>query len=299
MRLRRAVVVLVLGCIALWLLCPVSARADTTLPLLMTRNQLQRMSAENQPVRIIDARPPEAYSQSHIPGSVNYSARGTLRNERGMLPSLRILTTSLSRLGLSANTPIVIYDQGNYREAARLFWLFESFGWAGRVAVLEGGISHWIQEGRDVNTAVPDIAPQQVLLTIDDQRLVTRKAAQIAAHEQASTFLLDNRDLAQDGKLVEDELFSGAIPGALSLPWSWIFQSGRQFKTPGELQYLNHILPDKALILYCRNGYDSPLVYFAFRRVGRNVAVYYGGLDEWLGDKQLPVDYEPLDSVIK
>lgn len=296
---RWAIVTMALFVGAVFLVSPTLSWATEEGTLLISRNQLHRMLIQNQPVRIIDARAPEFYARGHLPGSVNYSARATLRNDRGMFPSLRVLTANISRLGLTPGVPIVIYDQSGYREAARLFWIFESLGWAGQVSILEGGITQWILEGRDVDTDVPEITSVPVLLTIDDTRLVTRRAVQVAANEQTSTALIDTRELLPAGKALEMELFSGAIPGAVSLPWSWVFQGGRQLKTTSELQYLNQILPGQSLILYCRNGYDSLLVYFAFRRAGRDVAVYFGGLDEWLSDKQLPVNYEPLDNVIK
>jgi 3-mercaptopyruvate sulfurtransferase SseA len=69
--------------------------------------------------------------------------------------------------------------------AGRLWWLLR---WLGhdRVAVLDGGIDHWIGEGRAVSTAVPRSAPAVLKVDLRDSVVEQRRRARWSCRPSAS-----------------------------------------------------------------------------------------------------------------
>ena len=121
------------------------------------------------------------FRESHIPGAVflhldrDLSGPMTGRNGRHPLPSPDRLAECFGRIGIGANTQVVVYDDAGGMIAGRLWW---SLRWMGHdaVALLDGGWQAWLAAG-GVTTAViktrpgvafaPRIQPQ-MLVNIED-----------------------------------------------------------------------------------------------------------------------------------
>jgi thiosulfate/3-mercaptopyruvate sulfurtransferase len=263
---------------------------------LLRRDQLLQMLRQKDPILVLDARSTELYRQGHIEGSLNFSADSTIRDFIGGLPSLRAVQEQFSRLGVTDDRRIVVYDHGDYRDAARIFWLLELFGFAGKVSVLEGGFGQWVLENRQVSPEQVVVKPTSVIVTIDPDRVATRLAMRLAMEDPLAQ-IIDVREPEQiwDGDV---RYRNGYIPGAVSVPWAGFFQSTpRTELRKEEFAWLNTLFPGRRIILYCLSGKDSPLVYFAFRLAGREVTVYGGGWDEWRRDLQLPVESMSINPI--
>src|SRR2546429_135770 len=93
------------------------------------------------------------HAAAHIPGAVyahlghDLSGPKTGTNGRHPLPDPRTLAATFGRLGITSGIQVVAYDQDNGMYASRLWWLLR---WLGHdaVAVLDGGLSKWVAEGR-------------------------------------------------------------------------------------------------------------------------------------------------------
>jgi thiosulfate/3-mercaptopyruvate sulfurtransferase len=278
--------------------------------LLIDLSRFDRLQQSQEKMILLDARAAEAYFAGHLPGSVNYDAALTLNRGTGGLPSLRQVQAQLSRLGLTpeGDKKIVVYDQGDLLDAARIFWILELFGFSGRVAVLEGGVTRWQQEGRALSLENSIMEPVSVILTIDPDRVATKLAVRLAVEDQL-TQIVDvrlpanivalNPDAAPDQAARDEPAHRiGYIPGAVSLPWIELLAADRQqMKSMEELGFLTSLYRNQKIILYCLSGRESALAYLAFRRVGRLVAVYGGGWNEWRQDRVLPIE-TPLQKPI-
>src|SRR3546814_9636383 len=66
-----------------------------------------------------------------------------------MLPPPHIFSAKVRRLGLGDGLRLVIYDQRGIFSAPRVWWTFRAFGHE-EVAVLDGGLPKWLNEGRPV-----------------------------------------------------------------------------------------------------------------------------------------------------
>src|ERR671912_460764 len=107
--------------------------------LLIAAEELSRAVAGEGGVRplLLDLRTPDAYAAGHIPGALHLDLFATR--------------------GVTASTPVVVYDDQSGVRAARAFWFLEYFGHPS-VRVLDGGFGAWTHGGfpitRDAAPAV-------------------------------------------------------------------------------------------------------------------------------------------------
>ena len=131
--------------------------------------------ASDADVRIVDMRwylfvpdktGREEYARGHIPGAVFVDIDADLSGlERGgpgrhPIPASATFAAAMSHAGVGAGTHVVAYDDQGGATAARLWWLLRYFG-HDEVSLLDGGITHWIAEGRPLETRTPRCAPRR------------------------------------------------------------------------------------------------------------------------------------------
>jgi thiosulfate/3-mercaptopyruvate sulfurtransferase len=105
-----------------------------------------------------------AWDSEHIPGArfahldENLSGPKTGRSGRHPLPDATALARWLGEQGVDMRKQVVTYDASGGFFAARLWWLLR---WLGHdtVAVLDGGLPKWKNEGREQTRAEPRIEP--------------------------------------------------------------------------------------------------------------------------------------------
>lgn len=77
-------------------------------------------------------------------------------------PDAERFQASVRALGIDAESTVIVYDGAAGQWAARLWWLFRSFGHE-RVAVLDGGLGAWRDEERPVEIGSPRASSEPVL----------------------------------------------------------------------------------------------------------------------------------------
>src|SRR5262245_65656770 len=100
----------------------------------------------------MDLRPPEAYSNGHIPGARSFDIFGiSLIDTRpqSLEAFLWIIEHLIQAKGVSSDSTVVIYDDVAGMRSARLFWFLEFFGHPD-VHVLNGGFNAWTATGLPV-----------------------------------------------------------------------------------------------------------------------------------------------------
>jgi thiosulfate/3-mercaptopyruvate sulfurtransferase len=101
----------------------------------------------------------------HLPGAVfadllhAFSAGGGHPFTR---PDERAFERAAASVGVRESSAVVAYDSAGGTWATRVWWLFRSYGFES-VAVLEGGLSTWLTEGRDVDTGPASPEPGSIL----------------------------------------------------------------------------------------------------------------------------------------
>jgi thiosulfate/3-mercaptopyruvate sulfurtransferase len=164
-----------------------------------------------------------AWFAGHIEGALHadlerdLSAPVTPLTGRHPLPSIETMTAVFSRYGIGAGTQVVCYDAGNGAYASRLWWMLRYLGHEA-VAVLDGGFSAWVAEGRPVSTRASSHPPARFAPRPRPQMLCD--AAGVIRALAGGELLVDVRGVERFAGVVEPlDAIAGHVPGAINLPF--------------------------------------------------------------------------------
>jgi len=259
-------------------------------------------------LRVVDARfqlgdaagGRRAWQQSHLPnaGYVHLddelSDHGKPASEgRHPLPEAEAFCQTLERLGISADSQVVVYDAAEgAMAAARLWWLLKLCRHE-RVAVLDGGLARWLALGLPVQTDDCLPSPGHYQATFDSS-LIASVEDVIDGLRQASACLLDARAPERfRGEIEPIDPVVGHIPGARNRPYLQNLASG-VFRDAEELRreftdLLAGRRPDET-ILSCGSGVTACHNLLAMEHAGLHGAhVYAGSWSGWISDGTRPV----------
>ena len=133
--------------------------------------------------------------------------------ERGRhpLPAGEDFEAAARRAGIGAGTSVVAYDEAGEGGAARLWWLLRHFG-HDDVAVLDGGLRAWRENGGPLDDGEPD-PPDPEPFSARPRSGDTATAEELARHEDG-TLLLDARAPERyRGEVEPVDAVAGHIPG--------------------------------------------------------------------------------------
>ena len=235
------------------------------------------------------------YEAGHLPGAVFVDLDAELAGPPGAggrhpLPEPEAFGAVLRRAGVSAGTPVVVYDGGLGWAAARAWWLLRWTGHAD-VRVLDGGLAAW--DG-PLTTEVPDPVegdfrpvPGGVgLLDADGAAALARKG-----------LLLDARAAERyRGDIEPIDRVGGHIPGAVSAPTSENAAADGRFRPAAELTARFGALgaaDAPAVGVYCGSGVSGAHQVLALEIAGIPAALYAGSWSQWSSDESRPVATGP------
>ncbi|MFD5327540.1 sulfurtransferase [Streptomyces sp. NPDC127092] len=235
------------------------------------------------------------YEAGHIPGAVYVDLDAELAGPPGSggrhpLPDVAEFGAVMRRAGVSADTPVVVYDGGLGWGAARAWWLLR---WAGHpdVRVLDGGLAAWTGElSKDVPDPVPgDFEPRPGALGLLD--------ADGAASLARSGLLLDARAGERyRGEVEPIDRVGGHIPGAVSAPTTENVGPDGRFLPSEALAARFTALgaaPETDVAVYCGSGVSGAHEVLALTLAGIPAALYAGSWSEWSSDPSRPVATGP------
>ncbi len=252
----------------------------------------------NPKLAVIDVRKVEDYKAAHIPGAISllgstfYVPAKGLSNE---LPFMDDLSDALADAGIGADSLVVVVetDGSRFSWATRVAWTLAYAGME-NVAVLSGGQAAWVKAGKPV--------------TAD----VAKKAkAKFSAKPKASYLALKADVLATKGQVVDARTYdtyfglvkqgfvaqAGHLPGAYSLPFSWITNADGLVKSKDDLAKYAATLgldPSMETIIYCDSGVLCTSWWWIMKEYlgWANVRSYDGSSQEITADPS--VKYVPL-----
>ena len=264
--------------------------------LLVTPQALSAALAGGASPLLLDLRPAEQYAAGHLPGAVHLDIWGISLIDTDPAPLksfLWIIEHLFAERGVSAERPVVVYEETSGTRAARAFWFLEFFGHPD-VRVLDGGVRAWTAAGFPLS--LQHVAPTPT--TWKGSRRVEVLATWKDVHDRigaGDAAILDTRsDGEYFGTLVRAAR-GGAIPGAVHLEWTRNLGPDGAFKPAADLQTMFEqagVTPDREVVPYCQGGYRAAHSYLALRLLGYpRLRNYLGSWKEW-GDKtELPIEH--------
>jgi len=194
---------------------------------------------------------------------------------RHPLPRIEKFSETISRLEISEDSHVVIYDDKNgSNAAARTWWMLKSFGLE-NVQVLDGGTS-----GEEFFEKKNLIKKDQWLLPISTLEDVENELT------NNSATVIDVRDSYRyKGESEPIDLIAGHIPGAINIPFSENLDENGDFLKPEILKekYLKLLenKPEK-LIVHCGSGVTACHTILALTCAGFEIPnLYVGSWSEW------------------
>ncbi|MFI0982798.1 sulfurtransferase [Streptomyces sp. NPDC021093] len=235
------------------------------------------------------------YEAGHLPGAVYVDLDAELAGAPGSggrhpLPDPADFGAVMRRAGVSAGTPVVVYDGGTGWAAARAWWLLR---WTGHpdVRVLDGGLAAW--EG-GLSTEVPTPAEGDFRPVPGGVGLLDADAAAGLAD---AGLLLDARAAERyRGDVEPIDRVGGHIPGAVSAPTSENTAADGRFLPAAELKDRFGALgaaQASAVGVYCGSGVSGAHEVLALEIAGIPAALYAGSWSEWSSDESRPVATGP------
>ncbi|QSA98920.1 3-mercaptopyruvate sulfurtransferase [Methylococcus sp. EFPC2] len=238
------------------------------------------------------------YQQAHIPGALFFDIDEVADRSSGlphMLPSPEHFAAALGRLGIDAQTRVVVYDSNFFMASARLWWTFRVFGHE-RVSVLDGGLERWRASGYPVTR--DESSPAEIHYPIPSVRrdLVCDLAAMRRLSGEGSAQIVDARS---PGRFAGTEpeprpgLRSGHIPGSRNLFFKDLIDDHTRCLRPLEALatlFAPVVADERRIVATCGTGVTAAILALGLYRLGyQDIAVYDGSWTEWGGLDDTPV----------
>ncbi|MDN6862208.1 MULTISPECIES: sulfurtransferase [Pseudomonas] len=239
-----------------------------------------------------------SYAEGHIEGAQYADLERHLSGQvvRGVtgrhpLPAADTFAEQLRAWGISADTDVVLYDDGPGAYAARAWWLLAWLGKRDGVSILDGGLKAWHSAGFPLSLGVPVTEPGSFVGQPDNHLLLDAEHLQERLGQPGMT-LIDARAPARfRGEVEPIDPIAGHIPGAQCAAFNENLGSDGRFLPAEQLKQrfaaqLQGRSPEE-LVAYCGSGVTACHNLFALSLAGYPLGkLYAGSWSEWITDSK-------------
>ncbi|NUU60085.1 sulfurtransferase [Paenibacillus agri] len=241
---------------------------------------------------LLDARA-NNYEISHIPGAYWLNVKALKEPVQKSIVPKEQVQQLLEGFGITNESTIVIYDEGNNVLATRAFYVLEYYGLRDQLKLLNGGFAAWTAEGYEVSSDQPSPRRESSISLNANPLLITSKEELQAGLQ--NVILLDTRNILEyTGEDQRNNRRGGRIPGAIHKEWRDALQETDErgvtrFKDNSTLEREfaeAGLQRERIIIPYCQTNQRGAHTYFVLRLLGYpDIRPYEGSWEEWGNDE--------------
>lgn len=236
--------------------------------------------------KILDLRIQEKFEKGHIAGSIHIDSELFIRrNDEGInvVPDKEVILTALKEKGVNNDDTLILVDDVFNLNCSIAVWVFHYYGFY-NVKLLDGALSKWEKENRQLTTEVAFYPFGNIDFTVDNPSIcITKDEILMNIYSEDCTFIDNRSDYA-----IDYDQQGGIIPGAKQFFYLDIFEEYPNYFILKDLKNIlkelheKDITEDKTIVLYCESAPQSALVYLIMKELGYpDVKLYLAGYEEW------------------
>lgn len=240
-----------------------------------------------------------SYEESHIKGAVRVDVETELSSPvkkhggRHPLPNVEELKITFENIGISNDSIVVAYDEGDLSGSARLWWILKYLG-HDKVYVLNGGINVFSEIGGETNSVKIEIKKRKFEVNPNENMRVNMEYVRERLNKENIAIVDCRENIRYLGEFEPVDKKAGHIPGALNYFWMDILNKNEDrltIKSKKSLEeYFNKLKDFKEVIIYCGSGITASLVSLALTEADIEHKLYTGSFSDWISYEENGID---------
>jgi thiosulfate/3-mercaptopyruvate sulfurtransferase len=270
---------------------------ETISPIIQVTELLELY--ESDELIIVDASNGENaksnYENKHLDGAIFIDLNTQLaeikddlsNGGRHPLPKIENFSQTLSKLGISSKSHVVIYDDKNGSNASARFWWMLKAIVHNKVQVLNGGFQEAEKMNFPINSKKVNLN-QTELYKIDNWKLPITQLNEVEkVSSNGNHIVIDVREVKRfNGEFEPIDLIAGHIPGAINIPFAENLDKNGLFLSPNILkekyQKIFGNIKSENIILHCGSGVTACHSLLAIAYANLEIPkLYVGSWSEW------------------
>lgn len=239
-----------------------------------------------------------AYKEGHIPGAMCISLDKHLAGRTGEhggrhpLPNMIDFVKLMEDFGVSNNSNVLIYDDGDLAAPSRLWWMLKYIG-LDKVYILEGGLKAWIASGGEVTSEkYRSSAKGQIKVNLREEMKCSMEYVKGNLNNN-DTAIIDSRARERYLGLVEPmDKKAGHIPGAKNYDWTGNFEENKVLSVEELQKRFREIKNYEEVIVHCGSGVTGCTNVLILEEIGIPSKLYVGSWSDWCSYDENPIATE-------
>ena len=241
----------------------------------------------------------KSYEECHIKGAVRVdietelSAPVTKHGGRHPLPDINELKCTFEKIGISNDSIVIAYDDGDLAGCSRLWWILKYLG-HDKVYVLNGGINIFKEIGGDVTSEENVSTKGNFKVNLNEDMRVDMEYVRERINNE-NVALVDCREYKRYiGEFEPVDKKAGHIPNALNYFWMDILNKNEERLTIKSEEVLKDYFKElnnyDEVIIYCGSGITASPVSLALNEIKIPHKFYTGSFSDWISYEENQVD---------